>query len=317
MRVGVVRIARGAVVHVLAGEVVGVLAHVERADQHGAGRLQPRDQRRVGRRPAARSRLILEPASVGRPATSNRFLTANGTPASGPSGLPRARGRIDRRAPWRARARASTAVKALSSRVALGDARQRRLDDADGAGPCRRRRPRRSRPLSPTHPIGSGLEHRRRLGLVRQLELGHDTPQARSVTCRLALMAGFHSASIGSPVRSAGVDQLSRAGSVFSSLRLRTVIRLYAREAWSDELHPTLVDAWRSPNLASTLLTRSRAASHRRMRDGGQQLARVVRFRREQHALRSAPARRSGPARMTITRSHSSRTTFRSCETNR
>ena len=30
--------------HVLAGEVVGVFAHVERADQHGAGGFQPLDQ---------------------------------------------------------------------------------------------------------------------------------------------------------------------------------------------------------------------------------------------------------------------------------
>ena len=49
MRLEVMRIARGAVVHVLAGEVVGVFAHVERADQHRAGRLQPLDQRRVAR----------------------------------------------------------------------------------------------------------------------------------------------------------------------------------------------------------------------------------------------------------------------------
>ena len=45
MRAQVVRIARGAVVHVLAGEVVGVFAHVERADQHRAGRFQALDQR--------------------------------------------------------------------------------------------------------------------------------------------------------------------------------------------------------------------------------------------------------------------------------
>ena len=45
----VVRIARGAVMHVLAGEVVGVFAHVERADQHRAGRFQPLDQRGVAR----------------------------------------------------------------------------------------------------------------------------------------------------------------------------------------------------------------------------------------------------------------------------
>ena len=47
--VTIVRIVRVAVVHVLAGEVVGVFAHVERADQHGAGRFQPLDQRLVVR----------------------------------------------------------------------------------------------------------------------------------------------------------------------------------------------------------------------------------------------------------------------------
>src|SRR5829696_2554187 len=38
----------------------------------------------------ARSRLIFEPARVERPFTSNRFLTANGTPASGPTFWPAA-----------------------------------------------------------------------------------------------------------------------------------------------------------------------------------------------------------------------------------
>ena len=52
-----------------------------------------------------RSRLMNEPARVGRPATSNRFFTAKGTPASGPVGLVAAR----------ARARSATmSVKALS-----------------------------------------------------------------------------------------------------------------------------------------------------------------------------------------------------------
>ena len=45
---GVMRVARGAVMDVLAGEVVGVLAHIERADEDGACRLQPRDQWRIG-----------------------------------------------------------------------------------------------------------------------------------------------------------------------------------------------------------------------------------------------------------------------------
>ena len=40
----IVRIARRAVVNVLAGEVVGVFAHVERADENRAGGLEPFDQ---------------------------------------------------------------------------------------------------------------------------------------------------------------------------------------------------------------------------------------------------------------------------------
>ena len=43
----VVRIARRAVVAVLAGEVVGEFAHVQRADENGAGGFEPGDQRRV------------------------------------------------------------------------------------------------------------------------------------------------------------------------------------------------------------------------------------------------------------------------------
>ena len=35
---------------VLAGEVVGVFAHVERADQHRAGGFHPLDQGRIARR---------------------------------------------------------------------------------------------------------------------------------------------------------------------------------------------------------------------------------------------------------------------------
>ena len=97
--------------HVLAGEIVGVLAHIERADQHGAGGFEPPDDRRIAFAGGA-SRLILEPASVVSPAISNRFLTANGTPARGPSG---SRGRASSMARARARARSSvTAVKALN-----------------------------------------------------------------------------------------------------------------------------------------------------------------------------------------------------------
>ena len=51
----IVRIMRGAIVHVLAGEIVGIFAHVERADQNGAGGFETFDQSRVasgGRRRA-------------------------------------------------------------------------------------------------------------------------------------------------------------------------------------------------------------------------------------------------------------------------
>jgi len=37
-------------VYVLAGEIVGIFAHVERAHEHGAVRFEPRDQRRIARR---------------------------------------------------------------------------------------------------------------------------------------------------------------------------------------------------------------------------------------------------------------------------
>ena len=84
-----------------------------------------------------RSRLILEPASVARPATSNRFLTANGTPASGPSVRPAARSasmalRLGKRALPR------DGGERVERLVALGDARQRRFHHLDGGGLPRR-----------------------------------------------------------------------------------------------------------------------------------------------------------------------------------
>ena len=90
---------------VLSGEVVGVFAHVERADENGAGRFEARHQV-ASLAAGGRSRLIFDPARVGSPATSNRFLTANGAPASGPSGSPFARA-------------ASTASAFLSARAAV------------------------------------------------------------------------------------------------------------------------------------------------------------------------------------------------------
>src|SRR6202048_243666 len=59
-----------------------------------------------------KSRLIFDPARVGSPCTSNRFFTANGTPASGPAFFPSAIAASTARAFARARF-AVTSVKAF------------------------------------------------------------------------------------------------------------------------------------------------------------------------------------------------------------
>src|SRR4051795_4333809 len=66
----------------------------------------------------ARSRLIFDPARVARPLTSNRFFTANGTPASGPTFWPAAIAASTARALARARS-AVTSVKELSTESCL------------------------------------------------------------------------------------------------------------------------------------------------------------------------------------------------------
>ena len=197
MRAGVVRVARGAVVHVLAGEVVGVLAHVERADQHGAGRLQPRDQRARRPWPAARSRLILEPAQRRQARDVEQVLDGERHAGERPERLARGARRIDRARLARAPARAVTAVKALSAGLRSRDARQRRLDDARGASSCRPRRLRRSRRPRPTGPCAQASNTG--AGSASSGSANSATIAAsRSVTCRLALIAGFHAGSTGS-----------------------------------------------------------------------------------------------------------------------
>jgi hypothetical protein len=77
-------------VGVLGDEAVGELVHVQRADQHRPGGGQALDGGGVMRGGGA-SRRIFEPAIVVTPSMSNRFFTANGTPASGPTGRSAAR----------------------------------------------------------------------------------------------------------------------------------------------------------------------------------------------------------------------------------
>jgi len=68
----------------------------------------------ASRSAGGRSRLIRDPASVVTPATSNRFFTANGTPARGPGSRPHAIDRSIRSASESARSE-STAVKQFSA----------------------------------------------------------------------------------------------------------------------------------------------------------------------------------------------------------
>ena len=115
----------GAVVRVLGREAVGVLVHVERADEHRAGALAcARTSGGVARgRRTLRARSSRRRAWSG-PATSNRFLTANGTPASGGRGSP---------------------ASATAASIARGVARRARVAMTCGEGVDRRVDARRSR----------------------------------------------------------------------------------------------------------------------------------------------------------------------------
>src|SRR5271169_1559915 len=130
------------------------------------------------------SRLIFEPATVGTPATSNRFFTANGTPASGPAGSPRAR--VASIAWARSSARCSViAVKELSTgsrsrmRASAASTTDTALARQDDTAAAMSAAPMKSKSLAGV----SSMEDRRRLGLVGQREfldqgrVAQDQPQ--------------------------------------------------------------------------------------------------------------------------------------------
>src|SRR5215467_2805068 len=133
----------------------------------------------ASRAAGARLRLIFDPASVTSPATSNRFLTANGTPASGPGGRPFRRAASTAAALASARS-ASAAVKALSTgfnsamrasaalTTALALVRPS-LTAAAISLAC----------VQAASMTELGHEHRRRLGVVRQREIAELTRQAQ------------------------------------------------------------------------------------------------------------------------------------------
>ena len=127
----IVRIARRAVVDVLAGEVVGVFAHVERADQNGAGRFEPLDQR--ARRAVAGGSVAVD-LRAGAASAGRRHRTGSSPrTARRPAARASRRGRAWRR---RASARSKRALlgdggEGVEHRVALANAGKRSLNDAE------------------------------------------------------------------------------------------------------------------------------------------------------------------------------------------
>ena len=109
----VVRIARRTIVHVLAGEVVGVLAHVQCTDENGSRSLQPLDQHGVTCRGLE---FAVDLRSCARRQTLDveQVLDCERNAGEGPRGLPAAIAASTAVARSIARS-AVTSVKALSS----------------------------------------------------------------------------------------------------------------------------------------------------------------------------------------------------------
>src|SRR6266849_8344087 len=128
---------------------------------------------------ALRSRLIFDPARVESPCTSNRFLTANGTPASGPASLPAATAASMARALARARS-AVTSVNAFKTGLCLAI----RASAASVTASAEIFRPATACTISEADsPSGvavmarSGCKDTGRLGFIRQREFIHQPRQ--------------------------------------------------------------------------------------------------------------------------------------------
>src|SRR5215471_1750342 len=267
----------------------------------------------------ARSRLIFEPASVGSPAMSNKFLTANGTPASAPSRRPRARSASSAAALASARS-SVTAVNALSTRSCF----------AIRSSAARTTATALTRPLQTAAAISLayaqavfirsapldrlGRKDRRRLGVVRQreirkqgrererhFEIGFD----RALPCRLELKIerarrrvdeaveeialGNFAAPLGEHRPGAGfcscARRLSFAFARFGSLgHLRSapksLHRSFPRKRESS-LNPTWVPAFAGTNGTAIL----HPLREGRVGNGGQEVASILRLRRNENLV--------------------------------
>src|SRR5882672_8332664 len=241
-----------------------------------------RSIRVASRAAGACSRLIFEPASVGRPVTSNRFLTANGTPASGPSApsappcarrassaaaLARARSSVTAVNALRALLRVRIAARTASivSRAVIEPARTAfaisAADAVTGLSVIARRQARNTGAGSVSSGSGKSVT----------------SAACRKVTARLALIAGCQAGSNGrSSACTAASMRLSR-GSFMRNAALRL-----ARSPDGEQRHP-------GPPVPHFAYAQCRLRSGMRfeawMRNSGQKLARIVRCRRKKHLL--------------------------------
>src|SRR5215510_7595773 len=204
--------------------------------------------------------LIFEPASVASPATSIRFLTAKGTPASGPADLPCAMPKSMARALLRARS-VVRALKALSapscclmrSSVAsrTASAVMRPLATAPAMSAAVRQAS-----------MTSSLKHRRRLELVGQIELRdllREPPDHLQMRLYLRLPGRFDRQRQGSGGRcNEGIERpiLRFAHAVSSIARQASVATrdIAPRARWRKWRHPA-----DRPRHASLLFRRNRS----------------------------------------------------------
>ena len=117
--------------HVLARKIVGVFAHVQRADENGAGRLQPFDQHGVVR---GRSKLTVDLRSCARRQALHveQVLHCERDAGEGTDGLARRNRRIDLLCAID-RALGRHIGEGVEQRIVPGNARQRVGDDSGRA----------------------------------------------------------------------------------------------------------------------------------------------------------------------------------------
>ena len=170
---------------VLAGEVVGVFAHVERADEHRAGRFQPLDQWRVA---GAGGSLTVD-LGTGNGSADRRRRTGSSPRRARrrAANFALSRAASDCLRAARSRPRSGNVRESVEPGFELFDARQRGIDHACRASPPATARA-MSAALSQVKSFAmSRLEHRRRLRLVRQRKFRHQIREPER-----DLEIGFH-----------------------------------------------------------------------------------------------------------------------------